>query len=173
MEFRQIQGICAIGSTGRRSSACRQCLVGPQWDSLRQTLGTELVRGKRGEPVTIAMPNWTSGTLLASLFRILAEVRGLHGFLGASVPHLVAGSGAFVERVLRRDVRVRGMPRLPPAGSAGAKHSASSKLHLLDLTERNLRCGLQETLGYDVRTVAYGGGFDPAASEAAEDTCKV
>ena len=37
------------------------------------------------------MPNWTSGTLLASLFRILAEVRGLHGFLGASVPHLMAG----------------------------------------------------------------------------------
>ena len=82
------------------------------------------------------------------------------------------GSGrAFVERVLRR-VRVRGMPRLR-AGSAGTKHSAGSKLHLLDLTERDLRCGLQETLGYDVRTVAYGGGIDPAASEAAEDTCKV
>lgn len=53
------------------------CLAGTPWDSLRIELGTAPARVRRQEwtPPTVRNPPWLSGTLLASVYRILAKVR--------------------------------------------------------------------------------------------------
>jgi len=67
------EGICTIDDSGVRSEACKPCLVGAEWDQLREELGTAFVHGRRTTRLNIGLPNWNSATLLASAFRIIAE----------------------------------------------------------------------------------------------------
>eukprot|EP00193_Tetraselmis_chui_P009071 CAMPEP_0177767984 /NCGR_PEP_ID=MMETSP0491_2-20121128/9458_1 /TAXON_ID=63592 /ORGANISM="Tetraselmis chuii, Strain PLY429" /LENGTH=953 /DNA_ID=CAMNT_0019284719 /DNA_START=3442 /DNA_END=6304 /DNA_ORIENTATION=+ len=79
-----LQGACTVAADGVRSAACQRCLVGSEWDALRARLGTEAVRGHRQLDPTLIQGSWTSASVAAAMFRILAEE-----LLGYS-PHVIS-----------------------------------------------------------------------------------
>ena len=69
-----VQGICTVDWDGAPRGACKKCLVGVEWDKLRQRLGTDLVAGKRSLRPVIVMNDWKTHELLATVLRIISEV---------------------------------------------------------------------------------------------------
>ena len=63
--------MCLVDGDGVEHGYCRRCLVGPEWDALRQELGTAHVR--RDTVPVLAAGNWPSSTMMATAFRILLQ----------------------------------------------------------------------------------------------------
>ena len=63
-----------VDSKLQRSSACKPCLVGKEWDDLRETIGTQYVKGHRKLVPSIANSDWPSHIMMSAMFRIIAEV---------------------------------------------------------------------------------------------------
>ncbi len=66
--------MCLSDGEGNENGSCEPCLVGEEWDALREELGTELVRGTRKSVPTIKHPQWLSGTLSGTVIHILLKV---------------------------------------------------------------------------------------------------
>ena len=69
------QGACTVDADGNQRGHCRRCFVGPEWDALREEIGTHKVSGKRKTVPVIALPNWPSAAIIASAFRMVSQVR--------------------------------------------------------------------------------------------------
>mmetsp|Transcript_4613 Transcript_4613/g.11178 ORF Transcript_4613/g.11178 Transcript_4613/m.11178 type:complete len:327 (-) Transcript_4613:1144-2124(-) len=72
-ETSDYEGVCLNPEGGPRSPACTECLVGEEWDSLRDKFHTSHLRKIRQQPLLLAMNNWRSHQLITTAMRIISE----------------------------------------------------------------------------------------------------
>jgi len=86
------EGICVMDGLGNKHKTCNQflppspapssddgdtkssvCLVGPQYDAIREQIGYDLVAGNRSFVPTLEIHDWTAHAIQTTMFRILLQ----------------------------------------------------------------------------------------------------